>query len=672
MSEKLIDIGTQSSVNTILEKVGSNFDSNPFNAMSNDTHTDGIFDVGAVPGNPESCALFSHNNELYVIPHNTNIVYRLTNDKNCWEESFRLPFSIDVYNSRVLVYSNPSSKTTELHILGGYGKLARTHFRYDLDGDNGISIASEMPYDFCAGKAVVFNNEIHIFGGGTSNFSTEESVPDGFVNKHYRWNGYNWREVSTLPRSCYGATPFVCNKMLHLIGAYDFNSDKKLYTLNTSTNKWKANTINGVINNLFHPVVIPYNEFIYVFGGVKKAGVNIISITGTPESVEAVVSTTLVNTPKGSSINCQCALRLNNNLYVNAGDIIYIRTGNSYYWYPYKSTSNSIKESILLLKNNPYGEIRLTIGLLGQKGRRFINLDDNLSENLNFNLTNSVATNDNGDIYMFCDAVNPLNCMAYTKHVLPNGVASYVVNSFKIDDGLTNPLVIWYKDKFHLISNDGPYNHKTIDDCRSKLQNRCSFPGVLADDPDLNSIAIYKDNMYVTVTNDTNISLYRYNNIGWSRVSILDTSDIGNEVRSISLVVFQNRLMLFALIDNKLSIYIYDNSNSIIKVNTITTDWLAMKAIPYDGYVHIVGSDEMNNTSRLAYLYGTLSTESYSLFTINMNKGKTLLCDKQHVIPLYGYVEDVNCGYEAIDSGKYIFLLLPDSNGNINTPFTLT
>ena len=255
MSKKIVDIGTQSTVEKILDAVPGNIDFNPFVAVNRGEVNDRFFRVGKIPNCPTEISpiVLFYNGNTYVIPHESTSVYIMTNDSGCWKDVLTLPFQVDVYNTRVLVFYNPNTKKHELHILGGMRGLSRTHFKYDLDGDGGFEIASELPYDFCAGKAVVFNKEIHIFGGGTAEFSTSTEIPEGFINKHYKWDGLVWKEASTLQVSCYGATPFVMENELYLLGGKtiteSYVNNIPVYKL-LPDNTW--DTI-GIIDSYFLP-----------------------------------------------------------------------------------------------------------------------------------------------------------------------------------------------------------------------------------------------------------------------------------------------------------------------------------------------------------------------------------------------------------------------------------
>ena len=95
-----------------------------------------------------------------------------------------------------VVYNN------EIHILGGNRDRTK-HYKYN--GTSWSSV-STLPYDFYEGSAVVYNNEIHILGGSAGN------------TKHYKYNGASWSSVSTLPYEFYRGSAVALNDEIHILG----------------------------------------------------------------------------------------------------------------------------------------------------------------------------------------------------------------------------------------------------------------------------------------------------------------------------------------------------------------------------------------------------------------------------------------------------------------------
>ena len=115
-----------------------------------------------------------------------------------WLNKLGLALPYSFYNGSAVVFNN------EIHILGGYYSYYRNkHYKYN---GSSWSEVSTLPYSFTYGSAVVLNNEIHILGSS-----------DG-ITKHYKYNGSSWSGVSTLPYSFYNGSAVVFNNEIHILG----------------------------------------------------------------------------------------------------------------------------------------------------------------------------------------------------------------------------------------------------------------------------------------------------------------------------------------------------------------------------------------------------------------------------------------------------------------------
>lgn len=133
----------------------------------------------------------------------------------------------------------------ELHLLGSSTNL-RKHYKWN---GHEWSEVSSLPYDFCYTSAVVYNNEIHIIG---SNSNTTDS------RKHYKWNGTSWVSVSSLPFNfMLGSNACVYNNEIHIIAlSYHY--------------KWNGSswvTASTPPYQLYTSVVIVYGNALHIIGG---------------------------------------------------------------------------------------------------------------------------------------------------------------------------------------------------------------------------------------------------------------------------------------------------------------------------------------------------------------------------------------------------------------------
>lgn len=85
------------------------------------------------------------------------------------------------------------------------------------DGTDWETDVSTLPYNLSGTVAVVYNDELHIFGGSTTDCQT----------KHYKYNGSAWTEVSVLPFNMQGSgSVVVYNNEIHILGSNSTNHYK--------------------------------------------------------------------------------------------------------------------------------------------------------------------------------------------------------------------------------------------------------------------------------------------------------------------------------------------------------------------------------------------------------------------------------------------------------------
>lgn len=112
-----------------------------------------------------------------------------------WSSSGNTPNAAVVYNN-------------EIHILGGGSSAVKEqyHYKWNQLSDTWESV-STLPFRFAGSSAVVLNDEIHLLGSSNHD-----------QTKHYKWDGETWTEVSTIPFNVYYSVAVVLNGEIHLIG----------------------------------------------------------------------------------------------------------------------------------------------------------------------------------------------------------------------------------------------------------------------------------------------------------------------------------------------------------------------------------------------------------------------------------------------------------------------
>ena len=149
-----------------------------------------------------------------------------------------LPYNF--YLGSAVVFNN------EIHILGG-GENRLAHYKFN---GNSWTQVSTLPYDLYRGEAVVFNNEIHILGGYENQLA------------HYKFNGNTWTSVSELPYNFYDGSAIVLDDQIHIIGGRNDNALTKHYIL--YNNKWIQVSI--LPYTYYNGVAVSFNNKIHLMG----------------------------------------------------------------------------------------------------------------------------------------------------------------------------------------------------------------------------------------------------------------------------------------------------------------------------------------------------------------------------------------------------------------------
>ena len=71
---------------------------------------------------------------------------------------------------------------------------------------------ADLPYEYSGTRALVYNDEIHILGGGPNTYTD---------HKKYNASNDTWESVSTLPYEFFNAIALVYNDEIHIMGGND-------------------------------------------------------------------------------------------------------------------------------------------------------------------------------------------------------------------------------------------------------------------------------------------------------------------------------------------------------------------------------------------------------------------------------------------------------------------
>lgn len=637
MSEKIIDIASQSSIDSI--NIKATTDISP-TILTGNTSVQDVMEIGGVPLSAESCAMIEYNGIVFVIPDGGESVYKMTNDKKCWEWLFDSPVPNDTINTRLLVFEDPYTNNIELHFIGGKDRFSLTHFKYSLNNSEGMSIASELPFNFQNGRAIVYRDEIHIFG------------TDG---EHFKFDGIGWEEASTISFDITGFTPFVYNSSLYLIGG------TKICRFDVTNKAWEESELN-ISESILNASVVTTDSNPIILGGDNNTAIklNMNSDLGSITIEE-------VTLPDGACTNSQGAVYANNKVYINMDSHIYTNDKTiSSNWVKYKSTSLSIDNAVVFHMCNSAGIESVVIGTIGTK--KLIDIDTETTETVEHLVPSHVATNSAGDVHMFLSPVdeNTTNIQVYEK----NSDGGYTLRSaIESELNLDTYEIIWFDNKFHIITN-GDYNHYTYGGYGSvdEIDTPAVFTGTLNPSSRLNSICEYDNKIYVVSENDGNVTLSVFNNAYWGRVI---SSNIEGDIKDIELINHNGNLNLFILVSDVSGMRLkhYLCADKFLLLNDVASEWQSMKAIVGDNGIELFGTNVSGMTDRILYESGVSEESECDVITINLDKGRSILCDKKRVFPITNNVYVTNGGYSTLEAGIYKFAIF---NKEGKVPFTLT
>ena len=189
----------------------------------------GNWDTGAeLPGDLHSAYGTKHGDVIYMggklyafgcnnyEAEQENLAYRQlyveNNSHTAWEARADLPYA---GTGCAFVGDNFSY---EIHMLGGINSATyRNHYKYNCRTKTWTEV-SILPYGFVHGSAVYLNDEIHIFG---SSYNIKGAMSLNSL-KHYKYNlknGGDWVKVSELPYDfCNGKAMVIGGKEIHILG----------------------------------------------------------------------------------------------------------------------------------------------------------------------------------------------------------------------------------------------------------------------------------------------------------------------------------------------------------------------------------------------------------------------------------------------------------------------
>lgn len=668
MAEKVIDIALESTSQEILNKVNTDIPSiwsNPVMSAELTENYGNVNSCGPV-GSTEGSVVITYKDNLYVIPDNERKIYRCSKTVYCWDSLDILPYSIDVHETTVIVYND------EIHFLGGRGMKSRTHFKWD--GER-FEACPELPYDFCNGTAIVFRDELHIIGGGTGNYTSE--YQSGYLNNHYKWeNDSTWVKVSDLPYITWGATPFVCNDKLHLVGGTTLSeSGTTLYNRKVHY-MWDGISWSGGIDfNLgdgfyYGSIAKKSDNEIYLMGGIADNGEKTSKVylysNGT-------WSDTGYELPKYGKNNTRRAADVYNGNVVTHGYFLYT-LGLNGWGLGYQNTLIEPGHDVLYI-DDPESGLPKGIHVFSNKTHKYWDGEwHRISNKLRYEFRNGSAVFFDHKIHLIGGATDPRNHIIYEHNgeewkwtTGPN------LNSIRFKNGCA----IVHNNEIHIIGGSlcdfGAYNHYKLKGNKwvpvSYIPTEYEIRG--------SKCCVEIDGILYCINSALRIFRFNDKSCSWQSCnnSLHGIDEYNSDTGYADLVNYKGQLFIYVhdtLYDyntnteDRVRVLMVSDINNIKPKREVIGVFMFIMVSP----AHVVPVS--NNVSAYNVAVTEVGCEHNTLHSTNgyfpspngcnkgtiklyITEGHTFVCDKTYYIPLYGQVEPVSNGYKALDSGLYIF-----------------
>lgn len=154
---------------------------------------------------------------------------------------------------------------------------------YKFDGSDWVEV-STIPYDYTIyypSNVIVWNNEIHMLGNNTYRSTS---------TNHYKWDGAEWSSVSTLPYDFYGGSIIIYNNEMHILGSNETSTNRLHY-------KWDGvewSNVSTLPCAFTRGIAVVYNDKIHILSGgntynhYEWDGNNWTQLTTLPASMDDV------------------------------------------------------------------------------------------------------------------------------------------------------------------------------------------------------------------------------------------------------------------------------------------------------------------------------------------------------------------------------------------------
>ena len=417
--------------------------------------------------------------------------------------------------------------------------------------------ATELPYDFHEGGAVVYDGEIHILGNDTRHYkwngtewarvSTLPIREYTFKNStvvynneihiildgnHYKWNGSEWELVSTFNFRFHYGSAIVLNNEIHALGGYGTSWNH--YKWNGS--EWvEVSTLPSVFLGAGTRYVV-YNNEIHGFAGIehhKWNGTEWIYVSRIP-----------------ASVNSDYPVVCNNEIHIVIAQQHYAWNGSE--WRLIRTFDYSVRyNSIVELNNKIY-----VLGCRDRK-RLFIQYSPETERWSSIGTTESI----------------PMEVVGHNHDELADGINKW-------DKVCTVPFVGTYVYAFvygnNIYASNNSKDIMKYDGSEWSVYTTMPFNTL--------HVAMYKDELYAyQYTTDTSSEyyqkVYKYDGNAWSVAFTAPNLDMGT---NLALIVFEDKLHFIGGYYSNGAHYAWDGNT----VTTLTNTTNVVLSLPTGAYVY--------------------------------------------------------------------------------------
>lgn len=262
------------------------------------------------------------NTSSVLVLNGKSILYADAGSSNI---SVQSPTSI--YEAQALVYND------EIHILGG-GYESYAHYKWNNNDKKWISF-KYLGFGLRGGSAVVYNNEIHILGG---------RYTESTKRMHYKWDAATdtWSSVSSLPFDLYNGSAVVYNNEIHIMGGGGGSTS-------ASNNHYKWNgtswtNVGNIPTGFIAGDAILHNGSIHLLGGYDTSQTKYTHLSWNSSGVNTQYPSLPYAFSRGSAVS------YHGEIYIFGSE----ESGQDKKMYVFNGTSwnNTVKKSSIRLTKN--------------------------------------------------------------------------------------------------------------------------------------------------------------------------------------------------------------------------------------------------------------------------------------------------------------------------------